>query len=60
MSIECISEENKNISSMLIMIEVQLLISHFNNDLDDDVLVTIFDTNYLLKSCLESNHTAAR
>ena len=46
MNIECISEENKNISSMLIMTEVQLLISHFNNDLDDDVLVTISDTDY--------------
>jgi len=46
MSIECISEEDNNISSMLIMIEVQLLISHFNNDLDDDVLVTISDTDY--------------
>ncbi len=46
MSIECISEENKNISSMLIMTEVQLLIFHFNNDLDNDVLVTIFDTDY--------------
>jgi len=46
MSIECISEESKNISSMLIMIEVQLLIFHFNNDLDDDVLITIFDTDY--------------
>ncbi len=45
-SIECISEESKNISSMLIMTEVQLLISHFNNDLDDDVLVTISDTDY--------------
>jgi len=31
---------------MLIMTEVQLLISHFNNDLDDDVLVTISDTDY--------------
>ncbi len=28
------------------MTEVQLLIFHFNNDLDDDVLVTIFDTDY--------------
>ncbi len=46
MSIEYISEESKNISSMLIMIEVQLLISDFNNDLDDDVLITIFDTDY--------------
>ncbi len=46
MSIECISEEDNNISSMLIMTEVQLLISHFNNDLDDDVLVTISDTDY--------------
>ncbi len=46
MSIEYISEESKNISSMLIMIEVQLLISHFNNDLDDNVLITIFDTDY--------------
>ncbi len=45
-SIECISEESKNISSMLIMTEVQLLTSHFNNDLDDDVLITIFDTDY--------------
>jgi len=31
---------------MLIMTEVQLLILHFNNDLDNDVLVTIFDTDY--------------
>jgi len=46
MSIECISEEDKNISSMLIMTEVQLLTLHFNNDLDDDVLVTISDTDY--------------
>ncbi len=46
MSIECISEESKNISSMLIMTEIQLLTSHFNNDLDDDVLITISDTNY--------------
>jgi len=36
----------KNILSMLIMTEVQLLISYFNNDLDDDVLVTISDTDY--------------
>ncbi len=45
-SIECISEEDKNISSMLIMTEVQLLTSHFNNDLEDDVLITISDTDY--------------
>ncbi len=45
-SIKCISEESKNISSMLIITEVQLLMSHFNNDLDDDVLITIFDTDY--------------
>jgi hypothetical protein len=45
-SIECISEESKNISSMLIMTEVQLLTLHFNNDLDDDVLITISDTDY--------------
>ncbi len=45
-SIECISEENKNISSMLIITEVQLLTSHFNNDLDDDMLITISDTDY--------------
>ncbi len=46
MNIECINEESKNISLMLIMTEVQLLILHFNNDLDDDMLVIIFDTNY--------------
>jgi len=46
MSIECISEESKNISSMLIMTEVQLLTFHFNNNLDDDMLITISDTNY--------------
>ncbi len=46
MSIECISKENKNISSMLIMTEVQLLTSHFNNNLDDNMLITIFDTDY--------------
>ncbi len=45
-SIECISEESKNISSMLIMTEVQLLTSYFNNDLDNDVLITISDTDY--------------
>ncbi len=45
-SIECISEGSKNISSMLIMTEVQLLTSHFNNDLDDDVLITTSDTGY--------------
>ncbi len=45
-NIECISEEGKNISSMLIMTEVQLLTPHFNNDLDDDVLITISDTGY--------------
>ncbi len=31
---------------MLIMTEVQLLTLHFNNDLDDDVLITISDTDY--------------
>ncbi len=31
---------------LTIMTEVQLLISHFNNNLDDDVLITISDTNY--------------
>ncbi len=46
MSIKCISKESKNILSMLIMTKVQLLMSHFNNDLDDDVLITISDTNY--------------
>ncbi len=46
MSIECISKKNKNISSMLIIIEVHILISHFNNDLNDDVLVTISETDY--------------
>ncbi len=46
MSIECINEESKNISSMLIMTEVHILIFYFNNDLDDDVLVTISDTDY--------------
>ena len=30
----------------LIMTEVHILISHFNIDLDDDVLVTISDTDY--------------
>ncbi len=45
-SIECISEEGKNIPPMLIMTEVQLLTSHFNNDLGDDVLITISDTGY--------------
>ncbi len=44
--IECISGGGKNISSMLIMTEVQLLMPHFNNDLGDDVLVTTSDTGY--------------
>ena len=46
MSIKCISEENKNISLMLIMIEVQLLMFHFNNNLNNNMLITIFDTDY--------------
>ncbi len=46
MSIECISEGSKNISSMLIMTEVQILVSHFNNDLVNDMLVTISETDY--------------
>ncbi len=37
MSIECISEENKNISSMLIMTEVQLLTFYFNNCYDSNL-----------------------
>ena len=46
MSIECISEGGKNIPSMLIMTEVQILAPHFNNDLVDDMLVTISETGY--------------
>ncbi len=44
--IECISGGGKDISPMLIMTGVQLLAPHFNNDLGDDVLVTISDTGY--------------
>jgi len=48
MSIECISEEDKNISSMLIMTEVQLLMFHFNNDLDDKLIIeSSFNINLL-------------
>ncbi len=32
--------------AMLIMTEVQLLTSHFNNDLGNDVLITISETGY--------------
>jgi hypothetical protein len=44
--IECINGGGKDIPPMLIMTGVHILASHFNNDLDDDVLVTTSETGY--------------
>ncbi len=44
--IECINGTGKDISSMLILQEVNLLSFHFNNDIDDEVIFTTSDTGY--------------
>jgi len=44
--IECINGTGKDISSMLILQRVNLLSSHFNNDIDDDVIFTTSNTGY--------------
>jgi hypothetical protein len=45
--IECINEIEKNISSMIILIEINLLSTYFNNDIDDDAIFTTSNTDYL-------------
>ncbi len=42
--IECINDTDKDISPMLILQRINLLFSHFNNDIDDDVIFTTSDT----------------
>ena len=44
--IECINGTGKDISPMLILQGVNLLSSHFNNDIDDEVVFTTSDTGY--------------
>ena len=44
--IECINGTDKDISPMLILQKVNLLFSHFNNDIDDDVIFTTSNTGY--------------
>lgn len=46
MSIECINKRDKDISSISFMIKIQLLKFLFFNNLNDDVMITISDTNY--------------
>ncbi len=45
-AIECISGTGKDIPPMLILQGVNLLSSHFNNDIDDEVVFTTSDTGY--------------
>jgi len=44
--IECINGTGKDIPPMLILQGVNLLSSHFNNDIDDEVIFTTSDTGY--------------
>jgi len=44
--IECINGTGKDIPPMLILQRVNLLSSHFNNNIDDDVVFTTSDTGY--------------
>ncbi len=44
--IECINGTGKDIPPMLILQGVNLLSSHFNNDIDDEVVFTTSDTGY--------------
>ncbi len=44
--IECINDTDKDISSMLILQKINLLFSHFNNDIDDEMIFTTSNTDY--------------
>jgi hypothetical protein len=44
--IECINEIEKDISSMIILTEINLLSIHFDNDIDDDTVFTTLNTDY--------------
>ncbi len=44
--IECINDTDKDISSMLILQKINLLFSHFNNDIDDEMIFTTLNTDY--------------
>jgi hypothetical protein len=46
-AIECINNERKNILLIIILIRRNLLISHFYNDINDNVLFTTLKTDYL-------------
>jgi hypothetical protein len=45
-SMKCINGTGKNIPSMLILTGVNLLSSHFNNDIDDDIAIATAETGY--------------
>jgi hypothetical protein len=45
-AIECINGTGLNIPPMLITTGVQILAPFFNNDLDDDIIITTADTGY--------------
>ncbi len=47
MIIECINNIDKDISLMLILQKINLLFFYFNNDIDDDVIFTTSNTDYL-------------
>ena len=44
--IECINDTGKDISPMLILQRINLLFSHFNNDINDEIIFTTSNTNY--------------
>ena len=44
--IECINNTDKDILSMLILQKINLLFSHFNNDIDDEMIFTTSNTDY--------------
>jgi len=44
--IECINEIGKDISSMIILTEINLLSNYFDNDIDDDTVFTTLNTDY--------------
>ncbi len=45
-AIECINGEGKNIPLIIVLTGINLLIPHFHNDIEDDVLFTTSETGY--------------
>lgn len=43
---ECINDVRKDILPMLILIRIQQIAPWFNNDLDDDIVITTTETRY--------------